>query len=488
MSSSSSPAACFTPAMFGIVASSSTPAALEVPAGAGRDVVEDHGHRARLGDRPEVRDDAGLATVARNTARRSARRRVPGVPASACTAAIGAYACCWCRRRRSAVRTARSHTRAHAVDDGALLVGVERGRLARGPQRARCRRRRRRGTRDRAARSRRRATRAVGGERCDERHVHTAQAHVGRHAEDASHRVSAERRSSFRCVSEPWRTIADAARGLRAPACSPAMFGVGGAVVSTPAIRALGATPLEGIGSTLPSILPSAISGSLRYHREGLIASARRAFWTTLAGVVASVGGALARRRRPRRRPPADDPHRRCCSASPPTAPRDRPSANRHRPRSACPTRSATSSNRPSTSSPRTRTGRTRDPADRAVAARGDRRAARAAQRPARRRRRHPHGPRVPRTGAAHHQGGGRRPRSLCVGILAIPGTITHALLGNIDWAFALPLCDRRRSPARRSARTSRSDRPTARLRLSVGIVLGVIAVVYAVGEVLALA
>ena len=36
-----------------------------------------------------------------------------------------------------------------------------------------------------------------------------------------------------------------------------AMFGVGGAVISTPGIRALGATPLEGIGSTLPSIFPS---------------------------------------------------------------------------------------------------------------------------------------------------------------------------------------------------------------------------------------
>ena len=49
------------------------------------------------------------------------------------------------------------------------------------------------------------------------------------------------------------------------------MFGIGGAVVSTPAIRALGATALQAIGSTLPSILPSSISGSLRYHREGFI-------------------------------------------------------------------------------------------------------------------------------------------------------------------------------------------------------------------------
>ncbi len=39
------------------------------------------------------------------------------------------------------------------------------------------------------------------------------------------------------------------------------MFGIGGAVISTPAIRALGATALQAIGSTLPSILPSSIVG-----------------------------------------------------------------------------------------------------------------------------------------------------------------------------------------------------------------------------------
>jgi uncharacterized membrane protein YfcA len=37
------------------------------------------------------------------------------------------------------------------------------------------------------------------------------------------------------------------------------MFGIGGAVVSTPAVRALGATALQAVGSTLPSILPSSI-------------------------------------------------------------------------------------------------------------------------------------------------------------------------------------------------------------------------------------
>src|SRR5690349_12646159 len=49
------------------------------------------------------------------------------------------------------------------------------------------------------------------------------------------------------------------------------MFGVGGAVLTTPGIRMLGATPLEAVGSTLPAILPGAISGAWRYSRERLV-------------------------------------------------------------------------------------------------------------------------------------------------------------------------------------------------------------------------
>lgn len=70
------------------------------------------------------------------------------------------------------------------------------------------------------------------------------------------------------------------------------MFGVGGAIVSTPAIRALGASPLDAVGSTIPSVIPSAISGTLRYAREGLIRwDVFR--WTALVGAGAAVGGAL---------------------------------------------------------------------------------------------------------------------------------------------------------------------------------------------------
>ena len=71
-----------------------------------------------------------------------------------------------------------------------------------------------------------------------------------------------------------------------------AMFGVGGAIISTPGIRVLGATPIEGVGSTLPSVLPSAIAGAARYQREGLVR------WRVVAlvapwGCVAAVAGAV---------------------------------------------------------------------------------------------------------------------------------------------------------------------------------------------------
>jgi uncharacterized protein len=68
------------------------------------------------------------------------------------------------------------------------------------------------------------------------------------------------------------------------------MFGIGGAVLTTPAIRVLGATALEAIGSTLPSILPSSIAGSLRYNREGFVRH-RIMVITSAFGIPASVIG-----------------------------------------------------------------------------------------------------------------------------------------------------------------------------------------------------
>src|ERR687887_67568 len=71
-----------------------------------------------------------------------------------------------------------------------------------------------------------------------------------------------------------------------------ALFGVGGAVISNPGLRALGASPLVTVGTTLPSILPGAVSGSLRYQRERLIAWPVVA-WAGSAGVAAVVAGSL---------------------------------------------------------------------------------------------------------------------------------------------------------------------------------------------------
>jgi uncharacterized protein len=71
-----------------------------------------------------------------------------------------------------------------------------------------------------------------------------------------------------------------------------ALFGIGGAILSNPGVRALGAAPLVAVGTTLPSILPGAISGTLRYHRENLVA------WhlvtpAAAAGLLAVVGGSF---------------------------------------------------------------------------------------------------------------------------------------------------------------------------------------------------
>ncbi|RIK11443.1 MAG: hypothetical protein DCC49_00645 [Acidobacteria bacterium] len=68
--------------------------------------------------------------------------------------------------------------------------------------------------------------------------------------------------------------------------------GVGGAVVSTPGIRALGVPPIVAVGTTLPAILPSAATGSLNYARARLI-DYRVAAIIAVAGGFASVGGAI---------------------------------------------------------------------------------------------------------------------------------------------------------------------------------------------------
>lgn len=88
-----------------------------------------------------------------------------------------------------------------------------------------------------------------------------------------------------------WLTVlATAGIGVLAGALS-ALLGIGGAVVTTPAVRVLGATPIEAVGSTVPAILPGALSGSLRYAREGMV-DWTVALSTGLSGSVAALLGA----------------------------------------------------------------------------------------------------------------------------------------------------------------------------------------------------
>jgi uncharacterized membrane protein YfcA len=71
------------------------------------------------------------------------------------------------------------------------------------------------------------------------------------------------------------------------------LFGVGGGVISQPGMRLLGLEPIMVIGTALPVIIPGAASGTRRYWREGLIR------WpavvaTVPAGLVAAVVGSAA--------------------------------------------------------------------------------------------------------------------------------------------------------------------------------------------------
>lgn len=70
------------------------------------------------------------------------------------------------------------------------------------------------------------------------------------------------------------------------------MLGIGGAVVSTPAVRVLGATPIEAVGTTVPAILPGALVGVWRYHKAGLV-DWRVGLWCGASGAVAAVAGAV---------------------------------------------------------------------------------------------------------------------------------------------------------------------------------------------------
>jgi uncharacterized membrane protein YfcA len=278
-----------------------------------------------------------------------------------------------------------------------------------------------------------------------------------------------------------------------------ALFGIGGAIVSNPGLRALGAAPLVAVGTTLPSILPGAISGTLRYRREGLI-DWRLVVPAAAAGLLAVVGGSLLSHAVPGNghllllliavllaftawrtafTPPSD-------TVEPPPA---GAGDSREHP------------DQPSATLP------LRGPAHRGV---GLRRAHRGAG----------------TSGGDRGVGGAARMRwtaagigvaagllsgllgigggvimvpaftqllhlplksaiatsLVCVGIFGVPATITHAVLGDIDWRLAalltIAVIPGARIGASLTIRTAER-----RLRLAIGVFLGIIAVVYFVTE-----
>lgn len=250
------------------------------------------------------------------------------------------------------------------------------------------------------------------------------------------------------------------------------VFGVGGTVISTPVIRVLGASALASVGTTLPSVIPGAASGTIRYHHEQLID------WHLVAtvaptGVVAAVAGSLL---------------------------------TDHVPGHGHPLMLATA----------------------ALLAFSAWRMARPSHRPA---------PQLPGIADARESGESRPPptsiqpvsswrliavglvagllsgllgigggvilvpglhqvarRSLkqsvatslaCVGIFAIPGTLTHGLLHQIDWGFAL-LLSVGIVPGARIGANLAIRAADKRLRQAISVFLGVVAVIFATGEVLA--
>jgi uncharacterized membrane protein YfcA len=240
-----------------------------------------------------------------------------------------------------------------------------------------------------------------------------------------------------------------------------AAFGVGGAVVSTPGIRALGAPALIAVGTTLPSILPSAITGTLRYARENLIR------WDVVAlvapaGALCAIGGSLLSDVVP------GDGHWLMILTA---------------------TILGVTAYRMGTSAPDA------DAAD----TNGDRPDASV---------RSAHAVAIGVVGGllsgllgvgggvfmvpAFAQVLGLSTKAsvatslVCVGLLALPGTITHALLGHIDWHLAALLALAVIPGARIGAALAiRST--NRRLRLTVALFLGVISVIYGVGELVAL-
>jgi uncharacterized protein len=240
-------------------------------------------------------------------------------------------------------------------------------------------------------------------------------------------------------------------------------FSMGGQVLMKPGIRLLGASPLGAVGTTVPMILPTVATATVTYHRRGLVdwAAVR---WAAPGGVIGAIAGSVLAPRVP------GEGHL---------------------------LQVATAGLMLFTGVRMVRRGRgRRDDAPEATPADAPRR-----PRPA--------GWVVVGSTSGVLSGllgvGGGvlmvpgfsqllamplvtaiATSLVCAGIFAIPATIAHSLLGTIEWRFAILLIAGAVPGARLGARlTARAgDR---RLETAVGVVVTVIAITYAAGELLAL-
>jgi hypothetical protein len=252
-----------------------------------------------------------------------------------------------------------------------------------------------------------------------------------------------------------------------------AAFGVGGAVISTPGIRALGASAFVAVGTTLPSIIPSAVSGTLRYMREELV-DWHVVRWAAPVGVATSVVGSLLSHVVP---------------------------GNGHWLMILTALLLGVTAWRMRTPPPRPAVEEAEAETDAAVAGAG----------PVKQHTFHRTPAAIATVGGAagllsgllgigggvlmvpgFNQYVGLRLKEtiatslVCVGIFAIPGMITHAFLGDIDWRFAVLLAVGVIPGARLGAALAiKAERQ--QLRVAVAAFLGVISLIYLVGEVNAL-
>jgi len=76
---------------------------------------------------------------------------------------------------------------------------------------------------------------------------------------------------------------------------SSGLFGIGGALIATPLLRLAGIEPLLALATPLPAVIPTALSASIAYWRHRLIRW-DVAGWLLLTGLPGTVLGALATR------------------------------------------------------------------------------------------------------------------------------------------------------------------------------------------------